>query len=364
METNVTDTSLLVTTQHGCALDYYDNACRAVAEAKAVDDVKHIIDAAAARKEYARRAKNRQMEADAVEIRLRATRRLGELIKAQKETVGLATGREGKRRALGLEKNPSDRPTLAEAGIDKNLAHQARVFEAMAEVAFEEKIRYARDAVSRAVKTVVNSAIIEQQRESYRDRVEQGGTVADLRALAESGKKFGLIYADPPWVFETYSGTGKQRSAERRYATMPLDEIKALPVAALGAPASVLFLWAVCPDPDAAREVIKAWGFDYKTVGLAWIKTTKSAECISLNGDGLHWGMGYHTRSNMELCLLATRGSPTRLAADVHQIIIAPVAEHSEKPEEARRRIERLYPGPYLELFARRERPGWTTWGN
>jgi N6-adenosine-specific RNA methylase IME4 len=74
--------------------------------------------------------------------------------------------------------------------------------------------------------------------------------------------------------------------------------------------------------------------------------------------------MGYTSRANTEAALLATRGAPMRLANDVHQIVIAPSAAHSEKPEEARRRIERLYPGPRLELFAREAVPGWTVWGN
>jgi hypothetical protein len=94
------------------------------------------------------------------------------------------------------------------------------------------------------------------------------------------------------------------------------------------------------------------------------VKTTKKAEVITLDGKGLDWGMGYATRANIEPCLLATRGSPLRLAADIHQVVIAPAGEHSEKPDEVYRRIERLYPGPYLELFARRPRPGWTVWGN
>jgi N6-adenosine-specific RNA methylase IME4 len=93
-------------------------------------------------------------------------------------------------------------------------------------------------------------------------------------------------------------------------------------------------------------------------------KTKPSAEVITLDGDGLHWGTGYATRANTEVSLLATRGSPRRLSADVHQVVIAPVGEHSAKPDEVYKRIERLYPGPYLELFARRERDGWTRWGN
>lgn len=74
--------------------------------------------------------------------------------------------------------------------------------------------------------------------------------------------------------------------------------------------------------------------------------------------------MGYYTRSNSEICLLATKGSPLRLATDVHAVVMAPVADHSAKPEEVRRRIERLFAGPYLELYGRETVPGWTVWGN
>jgi len=114
------------------------------------------------------------------------------------------------------------------------------------------------------------------------------------------------------------------------------------------------------PEHPGALEVIEACGFDYKTAGFLWVKTNPGIEVVTLTGKGLFTGMGYATRSNSEACLLTTRGSPLRLSADVHQIVIAPVAEHSEKPDEVYRRIERLYPGPYLELFARKERAGWS----
>jgi N6-adenosine-specific RNA methylase IME4 len=90
-------------------------------------------------------------------------------------------------------------------------------------------------------------------------------------------------------------------------------------------------------------------------------------ELDDLEQSDLQWGMSYTTRANPEIMLLATRGAPMRLAAVVHQVVIAPhpgPGRHSEKPEEVRRRIERLYPGPYLELFGRKTVPGWTVWGN
>ena len=169
---------------------------------------------------------------------------------------------------------------------------------------------------------------------------------------------FGAILADPTWEFRTWSARGRGRSAERHYrSTLTLDEIKALPVSEIAAPDCVLFLWATWPCLFAALDVIAAWGFNYKTVGYVFIKQTK-------RGNGLHWGTGYWTRANSEPCLLATRGKPKRLHADVHQVIIEPRREHSRKPDCTRERIERLVAGPYLELFARSERPGWTAWGD
>jgi N6-adenosine-specific RNA methylase IME4 len=119
----------------------------------------------------------------------------------------------------------------------------------------------------------------------------------------------------------------------------------------------VLLIWGTWPWLPVVLDVIAAWGFEYKTVAFVWIKQTPS-------GDGLHTGMGYWTRSNSEYCLLATKGAPQRLRTDVHQVVIEPVAGHSAKPEEVRRRIERLFGGPHLELYGRQTVTGWTVWGN
>ena len=192
----------------------YEVACRAIAEAVAVDDVKGILDAAAAMRTYAKRAKNRDMEANAVEICMRCTRRIGQLLREQRETVGLATGGEhgGRARKDGLARNPSIvRPTIAMQGIDKTLAQQGRVLDAVSEEAFEHKVVDARGAVARAYKNVINAAAIEQERESYRQRTDQGGRVDDLHALIASGYRAGVISVDPPRMFRTYSGKGKQR---------------------------------------------------------------------------------------------------------------------------------------------------------
>jgi len=195
-------------------------------------------------------------------------------------------------------------------------------------------------------------------REEYEARADKGPAVADnLSALIESGQKFSVILVDPPWQFETYSGKGKDRSAERHYDVQSLPDIKALRVGELAAKDSVLLLWAVWPELKGALEVIEEWGFTYKTAGFVWVKQNES-------GEGWHWGMGYYSRANTEVCLLATKGSPQRLDEGVHQLIVAPVGAHSAKPAEAREKIMKLFAGPYLELFAREQADGWTSWGD
>src|SRR5262249_34553425 len=147
----------------------YDAACRMLAEAVRVDDVKHILDLAAAMQEYARRAKNRDAEADAVAIRLNATRRLGEVCKGQQDSVGFNRGAAGggkKAGSRGSLINPRDlRPTLASQGINKALAHQARVLVAMDEVAFQRKVAEARTSAARVYHRAIREVEIAQERE-------------------------------------------------------------------------------------------------------------------------------------------------------------------------------------------------------
>jgi N6-adenosine-specific RNA methylase IME4 len=182
--------------------------------------------------------------------------------------------------------------------------------------------------------------------------------------------EYRVIYADPPWRFATYSDKGKGRSAEAHYDCLSLEEIKALPVADWAARDAVLLLWATDPLLPRALEVIEAWGFAYKTVGFYWVKLNKSAAPITLGNGPLlserdfFTGLGFWTRANPEPCLLATRGHPKRVAGDVQKLLIAPRRQHSRKPQDAYERIERLLPGPYLEMFARQSRPGWDGWGN
>lgn len=182
-----------------------------------------------------------------------------------------------------------------------------------------------------------------------------------MSAPPQAGE-YRLIYADPPWTFATYSRKGKGRSAEAYYDCMSRAAIEELPVAEWAAKDCVLLLWATDPLLPAAFEVIRAWGFTYKTVGFYWAKLNKSAEPEIYRDASFFTGLGFWTRANPELCLLATRGHPKRRRADVRKLIVSPRREHSRKPDEAYQRIEALCAGPYLEMFARTARPGWDSW--
>jgi N6-adenosine-specific RNA methylase IME4 len=143
---------------------------------------------------------------------------------------------------------------------------------------------------------------------------------------------------------------------------MAVDDIGALPVGDLAADDCVLFMWSCWPTLRDAFELLDHWGFTYKTCAFSWMK----ADPYRLFADDAtpFAGMGYWTRANTEPSLLATRGKPKRLHADVRQGIIAPRREHSRKPDGIHDRIERLVGGPYVELFARERRKGWDAWGN
>jgi N6-adenosine-specific RNA methylase IME4 len=201
---------------------------------------------------------------------------------------------------------------------------------------------------------------IEHAKERHAKIIEQGCTVDNLAALAASGVRFGVIYADPPWPFDTWGDNGQNRSVENHYNTSALDEIMKLPVAQLADDDCALLMWCTWPHITIGTHIsiIEAWGFKPSTVAFVWVKQNPS-------GDGLHNGNGHWTQANTEVCFIATKGSPLRLTADVHQVVMAPVGEHSEKPEEVPRRIERLFLGPYLELYARKDDvPDWKVWGN
>jgi N6-adenosine-specific RNA methylase IME4 len=198
-------------------------------------------------------------------------------------------------------------------------------------------------------------------------RLPAGHVFDGLRA-----RHYRCVLIDAPTAF--LAGT---KGRPQRYRRMGDREIANLPVADLLHPGGAwIFLWVTSPKlyPSSRSgrllspaEIVRPWGAQYSARAFLWVKTkrsTASALPFGVTADGLHRGMGYTTRKNAEDCLLFRAGSPKRLARDVHEIILAPVREHSRKPDEAIERIERFCAGPRVELFARQTRPGWDSWGD
>jgi site-specific DNA-methyltransferase (adenine-specific) len=169
-------------------------------------------------------------------------------------------------------------------------------------------------------------------------------------------KRYKIIYADPPWSYNDKSLN--RGGAERYYRTSNHNDIGRIDVQSVADDDCILFMWATFPKIAEALELIKLWGFEYKTNAFTWIKTNKKAGTP-------FWGMGRWTRSNAEICLLAVKGKPKRLDMGVHSVIHSQIRKHSEKPPETRDLILRLVGDlPRLEMFARSAPEGWDVFGN
>lgn len=170
-------------------------------------------------------------------------------------------------------------------------------------------------------------------------------------------KKYNIIYVDPAWSYKDKASAGN-RGACYKYDVMNIQDIEQLPVKDIAADDCVLFMWVTMPNLNICFDVIKAWGFKYKTCAFTWIKKNKKS-------DSLFWGMGNWTRANAELCLIATKGKPKRKSAKVHSVILSKIREHSRKPDETREKIIELCGDlPKIELFARQSVDNWDCWGN
>ena len=172
------------------------------------------------------------------------------------------------------------------------------------------------------------------------------------------GKKYKIIYADPPWQYRVYSKKGQGRSAENHYHTMNIKDIMALPVDKIADKDCILFLWITFPCLKEGIEVMERWGFKYKTCGFNWVRRNKKENTYFM-------GLGFWTRSNSEVCLIGTKGQPKRVSKSVSQICDARIMEHSRKPAEIRERIVELCGElPRIELFARDKVKGWDSLGD
>jgi N6-adenosine-specific RNA methylase IME4 len=324
----------------------YDAACRALATATRVDDVKAIKDKAEAMRAYGRQINNPQLEADAWAIRKRAEDKLGELSTALEKAR--TEGRRGTKRLPIGGKSKTD--ALKAAGISTSAANRYEKFNALPEAEKERRIARGRAAIE-AGRSIADAIIQQDDKKNRRDERER--ELADkIGALPD--KRYGVIVADPEWQWEPWSReTGMDRAAANHYPTSVLPVITARNVPSISSPDCVLFLWATIPMLPHALVVMGAWGFDYAS-NYCWGKD--------------HFGTGFWSREKHELLLIGKRGKVPCPAPGTQwdSFILAPRGKHSEKPECFLEMIEAYYPNiPKIELNRRGPaRPGWDAWGN
>jgi N6-adenosine-specific RNA methylase IME4 len=322
----------------------YDAACRALAEARRVDEAKVIKDQAEAIRAYARQIKNPQLEADAWEIRKRAEDKLGEL-SAELPQAKLA----GKGKLSLPSGGKAKKAALKDAGISTSAANRYEKFHALPKHEKEKRIAHGRKAIE-AGKSAADTALRQGEKKERRGQRERE-LAAKITALPD--KKFGVIVTDPEWKDTVWSEeTGMDRHAGNHYPTSDAAVIASRPVASIAARDCVLFMWTTNQHLRIALGVMEAWGFEYKS-NYCWAKPYIST--------------GRWNRSRHELLLIGTRGKVPCPAPGEQwdSLIEAPKGEHSAKPACFLEMIEGYYPTmPKIELNARRARPGWDAWGN
>lgn len=328
----------------------FEAARQALAEAKSIDEVKQIRDKAEALRLYVKQqGESLTMQNDIAEIKLRAERRAGELIIEMRENGELATQSDNQNTLRSLSLNGSPKRTLRDVGINSSQNTNWTTIAALPEATFEKTI-----IETKAKGGELTSAGMLRVAKEAKQSANRDLTVRYAQTLPDT--VFNVIYADPPWQ---YNNTGVHGAAQHHYTDLPLPDICAFPetIGLQIAPHAVLFLWVTNPFLQDAFSVVEAWGFEYKT-NIVWTKT-----------DLVKPGSGFYVRGRHELLFICTRGSFTPLdqhiSPPIGSVLIAPVQDHSRKPDEVYSIIERLYPGcNYVELFARQNREGWTGYGN
>ena len=173
-------------------------------------------------------------------------------------------------------------------------------------------------------------------------------------------KSYNIIYADPPYSYRDKRDKHPRLcgGASVHYNTMNLEDIKNLPVNKITDKNCMLFLWTTFPNLQEGLDVVKAWGFDYRTLGFSWIKLNKK------NGKPF-FGIGYYTKSNCECCLIGVKGKPIVASNFVSSVVMSPREQHSKKPNIVREKIVELCGDvPRIELFARERYDKWDCWGD
>jgi len=325
------------------------SAQRALAEAKTLDEVKDLRDKAVAVKAYAKKAQlGKHLVVDASVIKLRAERRLGELL----QEIELADSSPGNQHTGPVASSEDmNSVSLADLGISKSDSSRSQRVATLPEDEFERYIVQNTD--QQREPTIAGALRLVKQQQarsgpSAPNSQPAESVVDDLAILIRKNAKYSAIYADPPWP---YSNQATRAATSNHYPTMSIDDICSEPVEQLCGDQAHLHLWTTNGFLFDAFDVIEAWGFTYKSCFL-WVKP--------------HIGIGNYWRVSHEFLLLGVRGKLTFQDKGVRSWIEHKRTEHSRKPLAVRELVERVSPGPYLEMYGRQTPPNenWTVYGN
>jgi N6-adenosine-specific RNA methylase IME4 len=352
----------------------YSNAKQALAKAVRIDEVKRIRDVGHAIRVLAFQARDGALASDATALKMRATRRLGQLMDERRKDGRLAKGTRGrlvgpgrgKKKTAGLKKpHRFAELSLAEQNIDKNLAKRAREEAAKDDLEFErEVVKACEQAVvlaERGDRTIYRQVQLERRQEILARRHKRHCKIAAAAAkrapAIENVGPFALVYADPPWVFEAYGRESATSMPDDHYPTLSDDEIVAYMVGGKTIPEFVhddcsLFMWCTSANIERALDVLRRLGFRYSSQ-LVWDKQRTGTGQIFLN--------------QHEVLLYGVRGEPPKPVVIPSSVFSKLRTAHSEKPPEIRQMIEAMFPHydarHRIELFARGRIEGWSTDG-
>lgn len=326
-------------------LAHFDTARSALALASSVDEIKDIRDKAEAMRAYAKQAgESLEMQNQCAEIKLRAERKAGEML-GEMDRRRPADGRPEK---VLHDATLIEPPTLGDLGITRSQSSRWQQVASIPEPEFEKYVHRAVDA--RRELTTAGALKLAKKAKAAQVVAPPSTTPeandTDIIDIYNTDKKFACIYADPAWQ---YGNQATRAATDNHYPTMPLDDICGLPVEGIAADNAHLHLWTTNAFLFDAKQVMEAWGFTYKSV-MVWVKP--------------QMGIGNYWRVSHEFLLLGTRGSCPYQDRSVMSWLEHERTRHSTKPEAFRTLIERVSPGPRLEMFARITCPGWSSWGN
>ncbi|KKN36153.1 hypothetical protein LCGC14_0776360 [marine sediment metagenome] len=327
------------------------DARKALAEAKSLGEVKAIRDKGQAAIKWAKSRRDIGLDAqnDAGEIVLDAERRLGVMLaetEKNRGTAGQAKGRDSSGGPVVLPPE-DDTPTLSDLGITKMQSSRWQTAARVPEDTYRTFVALTRQAG----KQLTSGALVKLGRQQGKPSEETPaepvtGLAGSLKELIDTGQRFGTIYADPPWK---YGNQATRSSTDNHYATLTVDEICAEPVADVAAENCHLHLWTTNAFLFDAKRVMEAWGFEYKSI-LVWVKP--------------QMGIGNYWRVSHEFLLFGLKGKSPFRNRGQKSWVEADRTKHSRKPRVVREMVEKVSPGPYLEMYGREAISEWTVYGN